>query len=140
MMSQAARDTRACRTWPALVLLLLASVVVAGWGQRVGAHWIPPEQIISMLREDPSLRTRAGVRSVERQERLLVIRVDPRIWAALPREQRRALAADWHRLWRHNVDQGIVAVVAADNDKPLVNYDGFGQVRLLDGTPTAEGL
>lgn len=96
------------------------------------AHWVSPAAIVAQLNNDKTLSEHAGLREAHRSGRLLVIRVDSNVWAKLPPTQRRALAEAWHQLWRHSVDQGIVAVVSVSGDRPLVNYDAFGQARLLE--------
>ncbi len=140
MMAHPSGLARASRRWLALgssaVFILLGALI----RQEVEAHWIPPEQIVSLLRNDPALRTHLGVQSVERQGRLLIIRVEPRVWNAAPSDKRQALATHWQRVWRHNVQQGIVAVVAAGTDQPLVNYDAAGQARLLDDAKGSENF
>ncbi|MCX8073504.1 MAG: hypothetical protein N3C12_13810 [Candidatus Binatia bacterium] len=96
------------------------------------AHWIPPDQIVASLRNDETLRTRVGVRSIERQGRILMIRVDPNLWTTVEPNLRRELAENWYQVWRHNVEQGIVAVLALPDDAPLVNFDASGNARLLN--------
>jgi hypothetical protein len=125
-----AEQARAHRTrWALLSLALVLAVAGAG---RLLAHWIPPETIIANLSTDGLLREKVGVRRVERQGRVLILRVDHDVWARLPADDRRALAEEWLRVWRHNVDQGVVAVVRATDDQPLVNYDATGHARLID--------
>lgn len=125
---------------PLLFLLAVGALLAADRSHQARAHWIPPQQIVARLGNDVSLRTLFGIREVEQQDRLLIIRVDPKIWAASAPERRRALAEEWYRLWRHNVNQGIVAIVAAGNDEPLVNYDATGQARLLESARSPGGF
>jgi hypothetical protein len=92
------------------------------------AHWIPPEAIVARLNA-PSSRA-LGVERAARDEkaaRLLVIHVrDP--WYALPVERRRAEAAQWLRTWRQSVPEGIVAVLDADTERPVVHFAPGGRV------------
>lgn len=98
----------------------------------VSAHWIPPEEIVARLQGDPQLREQAGVRHVRRDGRLLVITVDPTVWARLAAPERLRLANEWHQVWSHNVPEGVVGVVSSKGEKPLVNYNARGEARLLE--------
>lgn len=127
--SSAAAGVRGKRALAGFAVFLVATVAIAGLAR---GHWVPPETIVTQLNNDASLREHAGLRHVRRTGRLLIIRVDGNAWANLPPPQRLALAEAWYRLWRHNVDQGIVAVVSVTDDRPLVNYDASGRARLLE--------
>jgi hypothetical protein len=97
------------------------------------AHSIPPEAIVARLNA-PASRA-LGVERAARDEkapRLLVIHVgDP--WYALPVERRRAEAAEWLRTWRQSVPEGIVAVLDADTERPVVHFAPGGRVSGVSG-------
>ncbi|HVM97329.1 MAG TPA: hypothetical protein VMT89_13125 [Candidatus Acidoferrales bacterium] len=94
------------------------------------AHWTDPAVIVNLMQNDTGLRDHLGVFEVTRDKRLLVVRVLRAKWDAAPAEVRAKLATEWRETWRHNVPGGIVAVLDATNDRPLVNYDGEGKPRL----------
>lgn len=97
------------------------------------AHWLEPEEIIAGLSQNQGLRQKAGLVSVRADPalpRLLVIRVNADQWQSLPAEQRLSLAQQWQDDWSHNVEAGIVAILDAKTDAPLVNYDATGTARL----------
>ncbi len=98
-------------------------------------HWISPEQIIGGLRNNPQLRDSVGVFEVQRNKRILIIRVIPATWQGVPAADRLHLAAEWWETWRHNVKEGVVAVVDARDDTSLVNFDGEGQPSLIQARP-----
>ncbi len=113
--------------------LLLAFVLLLGLPARQApGHWISPEEIVARLQADPQLRQVVGVRSVRRQGRILLIAVDPEAWRKVPRLDRLKLANEWQQLWSHNVHEGIVAILSANDERPLVNYNARGEARLLD--------
>lgn len=126
------RPARVCPIWRILAGVLGYAAIGLYVPSQALAHWVPPERIVAGLHNDTGLRERAGVRGVEHRERLLIIRVDPQVWGMLPVSDRKILAEQWYELWRHNVPQGIVAVVAAPTDQPLVNYDAVGRAHLLE--------
>lgn len=101
------------------------------------AHWTRPEDIVVGLATDAQLRDRVGVVSVEQQAelpRLLVIKVRRDRWQSLTPAQRKQLAEEWWENWRHNVPEGIVAVLDASSEQSVVNFDGVGQARLVTDT------
>jgi len=106
----------------ALPLLLLAL------GGRAAAHWVTPEAIVADLNGPPgkALGVERAVRD-EKAPRLLVVRVGPH-WYAIPAAKRRVQAEAWLELWRHNIPQGIVAVLDATSDQPVVRYAPGGHV------------
>ncbi len=125
---------RGAQRWQALWAAVLLTVVGAG---VAAAHWMRPEDIIAGLASDPQLRDRVGVVAVERQPglpRLLVIKVRYDRWQTVPAAERRQLAAEWFETWRHNVPEGIVAVLDASTDQSVVNFDGLGHAQLRHGT------
>ena len=116
-----------------LGLAAVAAVAVASGPDRAWAHTVSPATIVAQLSSDAA-RREAGVESVTRDaklERLLVVRVGPR-WAELSAERRRELAADWWRVWRHSVANGIVAVLEVGTDRSLVSFTGDGVPRLVE--------
>jgi hypothetical protein len=97
------------------------------------AHWVAPEDIVAGLNQNEGLRLHAGLveAKVDRKlPRLLIIRVKRETWQKVPPEKRLALAQAWRNDWYHAVEAGIVAVLDADTDRALVNYDGLGNARL----------
>ena len=58
---------------------------------------------------------------------MLVIRVGPR-WYERNAADRRTQAAAWADLWRRNVEGGVVAIVDAKTEKPVVQFGRNGEV------------
>ena len=114
-------------------LLLLAAPILA--------HWVAPESIVAGA-NDQSTRSAWGVESAYRDEkapRLLVIRVGPR-WYERSTADRRHQAAAWAELWRNNVPRGIVSILDARTEKPVVRFGPRGEVvALLAESPAEEG-
>jgi hypothetical protein len=48
----------------------------------------------------------------------------------VPEEQRIKAAEQWHHLWRDSTPGGIVAILDAASDAPLVNFDAEGHATL----------
>jgi hypothetical protein len=97
-----------------------------------------PEDIVAGLASDPQLRERLGVVAVHIEPqlpRLLIIKVDRARWEAAAPETRIKLAEEWLETWRHNVPEGIVAVLDAATEQSVVNFDGFGHARLRAVAP-----
>ena len=116
----------------ALVLLL------AGLGLAVpaAAHWLQPEEIVTELNA-PAVRDALGVTSARRDDktpRLLIVRVGPR-WYELSTAVRRLQARDWADLWRHNVPEGIVAILDDRSARPVVQFDATGGVASVEERP-----
>lgn len=65
-------------------------------------------------------------------KRLLMITVDGKRWNASPAERRVQAAEQWLQLWRHNVAEGIVAVVDSQTQRALVHFDPSGHARVTD--------
>lgn len=110
-------------------LLAVLSLLAAA---PVGAHWVSPAEIVAGLNQNPALKQATGVVEARRDPalpRLLLIRVDRRVWDTVPLEKRLALAQDWHDTWRHNVDEGIIAILDAKTDDSLVQFDAAGRAR-----------
>jgi len=66
--------------------------------------------------------------------RLLVIRVGGP-WYQRSAADRRTQAQSWQTLWRTNVPQGIVAVLDATTNTPVVQFGGDGEVTGLAAAP-----
>lgn len=133
---------RAAHRCEGLWAAVLLNVVAAGVAD---AHWMRPEDVIAGLTSDPQLRDRVGVVAAKRQPslpRLLVIKVRYDRWQTVPAAERRQLAEEWLDTWRHNVPEGIVAVLDASTDQSVVNFDGLGHAELRQGgsalTPSPE--
>ncbi len=100
------------------------------------AHFITPEEVLASL-QSPGTRNAFGIESAERDgklPRLLFIRVGPH-WSAIPEGRRIGAAEEWQYLWADAVPSGIVAILDAVTDQPLVNFDGNGRAVLK--TPPA---
>jgi len=100
------------------------------------AHWLAPEEIVAALNA-PAVREAVGVTGASRDAhapRLLVIRVGAR-WYDLGAPLRRVQVRDWTELWRHNVPQGIVAVLDDHTARPVVRFDATGAVAAVDDRP-----
>jgi len=122
-----------CRPLWGVVLLAVVGPAAAH------AHWMRPEEIVAGLASDAQLRERLGVVAVQiepRLPRLLIIKVDRTRWEAAPAETRTKLAEEWLETWRHNVPEGIVAVLDATTEQSVVNFDGLGHARLRALAPT----
>lgn len=107
-------------------------VALAGVG---AAHWVAPETIVAGLNGDTAKA--GGVVRAERdlkEPRLLVIRVGP-AWYARPAAARRAQASAWFEHWRANVPQGIVAVLDARTDTPVVHFRRGAVAQVTDAPP-----
>jgi hypothetical protein len=110
--------------------------VVAGLAAPAAGHWVTPEAIVAELNAEAT-RTRWGVEQATRDAkvpRLLIIRVGPR-WYALPAAARRDQALEWRERWRHNVPQGVVSVLDAASDAPVVRYEPGGKAAVLTDPP-----
>ena len=112
----------------------LALLVV--FAARADAHWAAPEDIVAEL-NGPEGRA-AGVARATRDEktnRLLVIRVGE-VWSRLPAGQRRDQAAAWLERWRHSVSRGVVSILDARTDRPVVAFGAAGKVVSVVPEPT----
>jgi len=99
------------------------------------AHWLRPEEIVGGLNHDAAAAEHLGVVHAYRDshlKRLLVITVDAKRWNASPAERRVQAAEEWLQLWRHNVAEGIVAVVDSQTERALVHFDASGHARVSD--------
>jgi hypothetical protein len=114
--------------------LRLAALVVLV-ARAALAHSESPEAIVADLGR-PVQRTRLGIERVvrdERNPRVLVVRVGA-AWYELPAEVRRKRAGQWLARWRHAVPQGVVAVLDAASDRPVVQFNR-GVVGAVSGPP-----
>lgn len=131
-MTTGARRLRAVRRSFFLPLAAASWVATLPSPQLAFGHWIPPEEVVARLQADPQLREQAGLRSVRRDGRLLVVTVDPNRWQRLPPPERLRLANEWHQIWSHNVPEGIVGIISSEGERPLVNYNAQGEARLIE--------
>ncbi len=101
------------------------------------AHFITPEEVLASL-QTPGTRNAFGIESAERDgklPRLLLIRVGPH-WSAVPEGRRIGAAEEWQYLWADAVPSGIVAILDAVTDQPLVNFDASGRAVLKSASTT----
>jgi hypothetical protein len=103
---------------------------------QAAAHWLEPEAIVADL-NGPAGRALGVERAVrdDKVPRLLVIRVGEQ-WYGLSPDRRRRQAAAWLETWRRNVGQGIVAVLDARTDTPVVRFGPGGRVVAVTRRPT----
>lgn len=97
------------------------------------SHWMSPEEVAAGIKQDPVLREHLGVtdaRPDPKLTRLLIVRIRRSTWDTVSPEKRIGMAQIWYETWRHNVDQGIVAVLDESNDQSLVHFDGNGRATL----------
>lgn len=114
----------------------VALAVAAGVTVAAHAHRVGPEQVIAWL-ADPVRREAFAIRDVRRDPalpRLLLVRVTAR-WHTVPAAERVEAAEHWRHLWRDGVAGGIVAVLDAESDAPVVNFDARGRARLVAAPP-----
>ena len=112
---------------------LLVVALALGLARPVPAHSPTPASVVEALNAR-DVRVALGVRRAERDEknpRVLVVRVDPR-WFAIDRGERLLQARIWRDDWRHAVGQGVVAVLDARTDLPVVDYGPGGAVYLRE--------
>ena len=105
--------------------------LVLGLTGVAAAHAPAPEEVIARLGGT------SGVERVERDAhvpRLLIVRVGE-AWYARPAEARKSTASAWLALWRSAVPQGILAVLDARTDAPVVR---FHQGEAVEARPEPE--
>ena len=56
-------------------------------------------------------------------------------WDAASAAARIELAEEWLETWRHNVPEGIRAILDAATEQSVVNFDGLGHARLRAVAP-----
>jgi len=118
---------------------IVVATLILATAATAHAHWLSPEEIINGLANNPRVHDTVGVTEVYRDKhlpRLLIIKVRRAQWETLPAPSRLKLAEEWFGTWRHNVPQGIVAILDAATDHSLIAYDGTGHATLKD-PPTA---
>jgi hypothetical protein len=109
--------------------------IVGALATVAGAHTVPAEAIVARLNE-PASRAATGVERAERDPkvpRLLVVRVGES-WYRRPATMREIEAASWWKLWRASVAQGVVSVLDAKTDVPVVRF-ARGEVAGVAGEP-----
>lgn len=112
-----------------LAVALAAGLAAFAAAGPAGAHTESPETVVADL-GSPQAAEQSGIARVERdarQPRLLVVRVGEGWWK-LPTEVRRDRARGWADRWRHAVPQGIIAVLDARTDRPVVRFGARGEV------------
>jgi hypothetical protein len=117
-------------------LRIAAGLAVLATAGPAAPHQETPEILIADL-GSAKTREASGIARVARdaaQPRLLVVRVGEGWWK-LPAEVRRDRAAEWATRWRHAVPQGIVAVVDAKTEQPVVRFGPRGEVVGVAPTP-----
>jgi hypothetical protein len=117
-------------------LSLVAVVVALGLARTALAHSPTPASILEALNA-PEARAALGVQRAEqdaKNPRVLVVRVD-RHWFELDRAERLLQARIWRDDWRRAVVQGVVAVLDARTDLPVIGYAPGGTVFLRDVPP-----
>ena len=120
-------------------LLALLAVRAA----TASAHWLRPDEIVAGLANDVQLRERFGVARVQNDPklpRLLIVSVRPDVWETVPASDRVRLAEEWLETWRHNVPDGIVAVLDVQTEQSLVHFDPFGHALLRTASPAVTPL
>ena len=111
----------------------LALLLAFAGGAR--AHTVPPAELVREL-NGPAGRN-LGVEGATRDEkapRLLVVRVGAP-WYRLSAERRRDEALAWLKTWRDTVPTGLVAVLDARTDRPVVRFGPGGAVVGVDPDP-----
>jgi hypothetical protein len=115
---------------------LVAVALALGLARHALAHSPTPASMLDALNA-PEARAALGVQRAEqdaKNPRILVVRVEPR-WFELDRADRLLQARIWRDDWRRAVAQGVVAVLDACTDLPVVGYAPGGTVFLRDGSP-----
>ena len=85
----------------------------------------------------PEARAALGVQRAEqdaKKPRVLVVRVEPR-WFELDSAERLLQARIWRDDWRRAAAQGVVAVLDARTDLPVIGYGPGGTVFLREARP-----
>lgn len=110
----------------------LALAALLALARVAGAHSLAPEVVVAEL-SAPASRVSLGIERAgpdARNARVLVVRVGPR-WFALPVALRTSVAAQWRTAWRDAVPQGVVAVLDARTEEPVVRYGRAGAVGVV---------
>ncbi|HEV7731656.1 MAG TPA: hypothetical protein VGR62_05815 [Candidatus Binatia bacterium] len=109
-----------------MLRLVAMGLLLAG---PVWAHTASPETIVAEAVKVP------GVEKAVRDEanpRVLIIRVGE-AWFGLPEEKRREYAEHWRDDWRASVEQGVVSVLDARTEAPVVRFGAGGRVFIAPG-------
>lgn len=115
-----------------LILILFAFGL--GVPITVHAHHLTVGEVLEVLnREEVKAQTGIAEAKVDPHlKRHLVIKVHA-AWFNLPPAQREKLATAWLRMWKDAVKKGVVSVVDAKSNQPVVNYGPNGQVSVVAG-------
>jgi len=98
----------------------------------VHAHHLTVGEVLEILnREEVKAQTGIAEAKVDPHlKRHLVIKVHAS-WFNLPPAHRERLAAAWLRMWKDAMKKGVVSVVGAKSNQPVVNYGPNGQVSVV---------
>jgi hypothetical protein len=119
------------RRWGLPVLALLAALLAAA-----AARWLPAKAVVAHLNSD-AVRRQWGVERAERDPRAperLVIRVSGH-WYDVPAHGRSVKATGWLEDWRRSVAGGVVSVLDARTDLPVVQFGTDGRVAGVTDRP-----
>jgi hypothetical protein len=114
------------------ILLALTLLAYAGPG-GVRAHHLAVSEVLETLNR-PDVKSRAGIHQAVvdlRLNRHLIIKVND-TWHTLPATKRKQLAEVWRQLWQDAMKNGIVSVLDAKSNQPVVNYSPSGHVSLTE--------
>jgi hypothetical protein len=117
---------------------LVAVALALGLARHALAHSPTPTSMLDALNA-PEARAALGVQRAEqdaKNPRILIVRVAPR-WFELDRADRLLQARIWRDDWRRAVAQGVVAVLDARTDLPVIGYGPGGTVFLRTAEPVA---
>jgi hypothetical protein len=98
----------------------------------VRAHHLTVGEVLEILnREEVKAQTGIADAKVDPHlKRHLIIKVHAS-WFNLPPAQREKLATAWRRMWKDAVKKGVVSVVDAKSNQPVVNYGPNGQASVV---------
>jgi len=114
-------------------LRLVAVVLALALAGHALAHSPTPASVLDALNA-PEARAALGVQRAEqdaKNSRVLIVRVAPR-WFELDRAERLLQARIWRDDWRRAVAQGVVAVLDARTDLPVIGYAPGGTAFLRE--------
>lgn len=112
----------------------LCLILLTGWltaPTAIGAHHLTVGDVLAILNRD-DVKERTGIREAKvdpNLKRHLIIKVSE-TWYNLPAQRREKLAATWLQLWKDAMKNGIVSVLDAVSNEPVVNYSPSGSVSL----------
>ena len=110
--------------------------IVALAAATAAAHAPSADDVIAAIAA-PAGRVATGVGKVARDRanpRLLVVRVN-RDWYAIASDLRVATARAWWTAWRRAEPAGVVSVLDAGTDRPVVRFGPGGVVGALASAP-----